>query len=124
MGFQEARYVIEQRALTASGAMAGTGNSDHKSSPPNRTQETSQEGGPECESEVTAPAKQAAVAIFQSHKSASGEGHYVDYSSPQPVFLAPLAGFTHSGAPPRHRSQSPTVDERRPLPRQWYPSIW
>jgi len=119
--FQEARYVIEQRALTASGAMAGTGNSDHKTSPPNRTQETSQEGGPECESEVTAPAKQAAVAIFQSHKSATGEGHYVDYSSPQPVFLAPLAGFTHSGAPPRHRSQSPTVDERSPVPQAMVP---
>jgi len=124
--FQEARYVIEQRALTASGTVTGTvGNSDpHKTSPTNRTgQETSQEGGPDdrCESEVTAPAKQAAVAIFQSHKSATGEGHYVDYSSPQPVFLAPLAGFTHSGAPPRHRSQSPTVDERSPAPQAMVP---
>jgi len=124
--FQEARYVIEQKALTA-GIVSG--NPEKSSVSPNRTQETSQEG-PEHEGEGTpqGPPKQqqqqqAAVAIFQSHKSATGEGRYVDYSSPQPVFLAPLAGFTHSAAvaagnPGRHRSQSPAVDERSPAAHQ------
>jgi len=114
--FQEAKYVLEQKALTA-GIVAGN---EKTSVSPSRSQEPSQEG-PECEGEVSPPVptkqqQQAAVAIFQSHKSATGEGHYVDYSSPQPVFLAPLAGFTHSAAVTgnsgRHCSQSPAVDER------------
>jgi len=114
--FQEARYVIEQKALTA-GIVAGN---EKNSVSPSRSQEPSQEG-PEHEGDVPdiKPPKQqqqAAVAIFQSHKSATGEGRYVDYSSPQPVFLAPLAGFTQqaavSGNHGRHRSQSPAVDER------------
>jgi len=117
--FQEARYVIEQKGL----APAIVQGNEKNSGSPNRSQEPSQER-PEHEGEVSqsGPPKQqqqAAVAIFQSHKSATGEGRYVDYSSPQPVFLAPLAGFTHSAANPgRHRSQSPTVDERSPAAHQ------
>ena len=64
---------------------------EKRSSSPNRTQDkTSQEGPDGREGEPVAmpvASKQQqqqqqpqAVAIFQSHKSATGEGHYVDYS--------------------------------------------
>ena len=46
----------------------------------------------------TSTAQPTAVAIFQS-TSPDGEGRFVDYNSPQPVFLAPLAGFAPQGSP-------------------------
>ena len=47
---------------------------------------------------TTSTAQPTAVAIFQS-TSPNGEGRFVDYNSPQPVFLAPLAGFAPQGSP-------------------------
>jgi hypothetical protein len=77
--FQEARYVIEQKALSA-GIVAGN---EKNSVSPSRSQEPSQEGPEHEENNIKVEPKQqqqAAVAIFQSHKSATGEGRYVDYS--------------------------------------------
>jgi len=100
-----------------------------------RTQDPASQKGPEGRdtqlSPSVAPKQQAqAMAIFQSHKSATGES-YVDYSSPQPVFLAPLGGFAHSAAladasstrssSSRYRSRSPVVDERTPAPQAMVP---
>lgn len=120
--FQEARYILEQQQAAAAAAVASA--NKHMNHKDRETQVTSpQQSPPESRPRVgasspskSAPPSTATVAIFQSHQGANGEGHYVDYNSPQPVFLAPLASFTHSphgggsansGKNSRPRSQSP-----------------
>lgn len=121
---------FEQRALATQGDAPTQKRSGSHDASATRTQDPASQEGPEGRdsqlSPSMAPKQQAqAMAIFQSHKSATGES-YVDYSSPQPVFLAPLGGFAHSAAlaeastsrnsSGRHRSRSPVVDERTPAP--------
>jgi len=121
---------FEQRALATQGDAPTQKRSGSHDASATRTQDPASQEGPEGrdsqQSPSMAPKQQAqAMAIFQSHKSATGES-YVDYSSPQPVFLAPLGGFAHSAAlaeastsrnsSGRHRSRSPVVDERTPAP--------
>lgn len=120
--FQEARYILEQQRAAAAAAVASATNhlADHadrekvvtspqQSPPESRNHVVGASSSPSVNAGKSGP--QATVAIFQSHQGANGEGHYVDYNSPQPVFLAPLASFTHGngndGSNSRPRSQSP-----------------
>lgn len=126
---------FEQRALATQGDAPTQKRSGSQDASATRTQDPASQEGPEGRdsqlSPSMAPKQQAqAMAIFQSHKSATGES-YVDYSSPQPVFLAPLGGFAHSAAlaeastsrnsSGRNCSRSPVVDERTPAPQAIVP---
>ena len=76
---------FEQRALATQGDAPTQKRSGSHDASATRTQDPASQEGPEgrdCQlSPSVAPKQQAqAVAIFQSHKSATGEGHYVDYS--------------------------------------------
>ena len=95
---QEARYLIEQQRAAA---VASTSNEQPG---PARTEDAARRS-------PTKPA-QPMAAIFPGHSSDGRDPrNFVDYSSPQPVFLAPLAGFAQ---PPRARSQSPDGGGHRP----------
>ena len=96
---QEARYLIEQQRAAA---VASTSNEQPG---PARTEDSARRS-------PTKPAAQPMAAIFPGHSSDGRDPrNFVDYSSPQPVFLAPLAGFAQ---PPRARSQSPDGGGHRP----------
>ena len=90
--FQEARYILEQQRVAAAAAVAATPSEQNpETSPENRDQPSPTKGA-------------ATVAIFP--QGAGQDVRYtMDYNSPQPVFLAPLAGF--NSAPHGARPQSP-----------------
>ncbi len=95
--FQEARYIIEQQRAAAAAAVASA--TSHKEECAETSQQHSPtEAHPRPDAAGSPTKATSAVAIFQSHQGANGEGHYVDYNSPQPVFLAPFAGFTAAAA--------------------------
>ena len=100
---QEARNAIEQQRAAAAAAAAAS--IDHKNGPiaaANRNEERA----------ARSPTKPQMAAIFgHSPDARDPRGYSVDYSSAQPVFLAPLAGFAQ---PPRPRSNSP--DGPRSMP--------
>ena len=95
---QEAKYLIEQRA-TAMATEPGPAN-PRPEDPARRSPTKS---------------AQPMAAIFSSHNDARNPRNFVDYSSPQPVFLAPLASFAQQphGRP---RSQSPDSGHRQMAP--------
>lgn len=88
--FHENAYVINQQKRSSS---SGPKNLSNKSQEADRREPS--------------PTKQATTvaAIFPTHQSGE-RGRYVEYNSPQPVFLAPLAGFA-AASTQDPRAQSP-----------------
>ena len=98
--FQEARYILEHQRVAAAAAVASAGHMDHKSRESSRAREESSQTHSQPARRESSPTKggpqgppqgHSGVAIFPGQ---AGEGHYVDYSSPQPVLLAPFSGFS------------------------------
>ena len=80
---QEARNVIEQQRAAAVAAAASIDHKNGQIAASSRAEERTSRS----------PTKPQMAAIFGHSSDARDPRGFVDYSSPQPVFLAPLAGF-------------------------------